>query len=142
MKTITLWQPWATLIAIGAKKYETRNWATNYRGLLAIHAAKRFQEDEKFLCTQYPFRESLVNAGYTKVSELPLGAIVAIVEVVGCWPTGGMQPDNPERAFGNFMPGRYAWELRLIKCLDKPIQARGAQGFWEWDAPANILDSA
>jgi hypothetical protein len=26
MKAITLWQPWASLIAIGAKKYETRSW--------------------------------------------------------------------------------------------------------------------
>ncbi len=28
MKAITLWQPWASLIAIGAKQYETRSWAT------------------------------------------------------------------------------------------------------------------
>lgn len=41
MKAITLWQPWASLIAIGAKKYETRSWKTNYRGPIAIHAAKK-----------------------------------------------------------------------------------------------------
>jgi len=40
MKALTLYQPWATLIAIGAKKVETRWWSTKYRGPLAIHAGK------------------------------------------------------------------------------------------------------
>ena len=39
MKAITLHQPWAQLVAIGAKTIETRSWSTNYRGQLAIHAA-------------------------------------------------------------------------------------------------------
>lgn len=26
MRAITLWQPWASLVAVGAKKYETRSW--------------------------------------------------------------------------------------------------------------------
>ncbi len=41
MKAITIWQPWASLIACGAKKFETRSWATNYRGPIAIHVAKK-----------------------------------------------------------------------------------------------------
>lgn len=41
MKALTLWQPWASLIALGVKTIETRGWSTNYRGPLAIHAAKR-----------------------------------------------------------------------------------------------------
>lgn len=39
VKTLTLLQPWASLVACGAKKIETRSWATKYRGPLAIHAA-------------------------------------------------------------------------------------------------------
>ncbi|TRU31740.1 MAG: ASCH domain-containing protein [Microcystis aeruginosa Ma_QC_B_20070730_S2] len=41
MKAISLWQPWASLVANGLKLYETRGWPTKYRGVLAIHAAKR-----------------------------------------------------------------------------------------------------
>lgn len=41
MKVITLWEPWASLIAVGAKMIETRSWNTNYRGRIAIHAAKK-----------------------------------------------------------------------------------------------------
>lgn len=42
MKAISLWQPWASLVAVGAKKIETRSWATKYRGSLAIHATKKW----------------------------------------------------------------------------------------------------
>jgi activating signal cointegrator 1 len=40
VKALTLHQPWASLIAVGAKRIETRNWATDYRGPLAIHASR------------------------------------------------------------------------------------------------------
>ena len=40
IKAISLWQPWASLIALGGKKIETRSWPTKYRGPLAIHASK------------------------------------------------------------------------------------------------------
>ena len=33
MKALCLHQPWAYLVAIGAKRYETRSWKTRYRGL-------------------------------------------------------------------------------------------------------------
>ena len=42
IKAITIYQPWASLKACGAKKFETRGWATNYRGPIAIHAAKQY----------------------------------------------------------------------------------------------------
>jgi len=41
MKAISLWQPWASLVACGAKRFETRSWPTRYRGPLLIHAAKK-----------------------------------------------------------------------------------------------------
>lgn len=41
MKALTLWQPWASLVALGVKTIETRSWSTSYRGPLAIHAAKK-----------------------------------------------------------------------------------------------------
>lgn len=41
---LTVWQPWATLIAIGAKPFEFRGWAAPkaYQGQrIAIHAGSR-----------------------------------------------------------------------------------------------------
>jgi hypothetical protein len=39
VKAITLYQPWAFLVAWGFKTLETRSWGTPYKGELAIHAA-------------------------------------------------------------------------------------------------------
>jgi len=41
IKAISLWQPWASAMALGFKKNETRHWATKYRGPLLIHAAQK-----------------------------------------------------------------------------------------------------
>ena len=48
MKAISLWQPWASLIACGAKPYETRSWAPPREligHVIAIHAAKKIDRD-------------------------------------------------------------------------------------------------
>lgn len=151
MKTLTLTQPWATLVAIGAKNIETRSWYTAYRGPLAIHAAKGFPKEARRLC-QYvdPFFTFLKNAGYTKPEDLPLGAIVATCELVGCDKFGpwidfpDKQPvrwakgkyffvlTDQERAFGDFSIGRFGLFLGSIKRLETPIPARGALGLWDF----------
>ena len=40
MHVLTLWHPWAGAMALGLKRIETRSWRTDYRGDVAIHAAK------------------------------------------------------------------------------------------------------
>lgn len=47
MKAISLWQPWASLIACGAKPFETRHWAPPRELIgqpIAIHAAKKIDK--------------------------------------------------------------------------------------------------
>ena len=130
MKVISLWQPWATLVAIGAREYETRSLSTRYRGLLAIHAAKRLDIVQKEYCLQDPFFAALTAANYT-VGTLPLGGIVAVVKLIEIVSTNRVTVSKKERAFGNYLSGRYAWKLEMVKCLDKPIPMNGAQGFFE-----------
>jgi activating signal cointegrator 1 len=59
MKALSLTQPWATLVAIGAKCIETRTWHTFYTGTVAIHASKGFPRDARVRCGQPPFIEHL-----------------------------------------------------------------------------------
>lgn len=127
MKAISLWQPWATLVAIGAKEYETRSWYTKYRGLLAIHAAKKWDDVQRAYCQQEPFLSAIGEHG------LPLGAIVAVVKLVDVQKTDAIAKSigKNERAFGNYLPDRYAWKLELVKRLEKPIPMNGAQGLFE-----------
>ncbi len=135
-----MWQPWASLVAVGAKKIETRGWATKFRGPLAIHAAKRqfggwdradrewllaaaeaFGVDPKRLCRY--------------IDELPRGAIVATCEIVACERVLIHPPADivrPELLFGNFDSGRYLWRLENVQRVDPPVPAKGMQGMWEW----------
>jgi hypothetical protein len=138
MKALTLTQPWASLVAIGAKQVETRSWSTRYRGLLAIHAAKMFTEDDFDLIKMPPFcnaMESILDlTNERKVYGLPLGCVIAICELVEITPIGKVfYISDQERAFGNYTPGRWAWILDDAVMLPKPLPARGMQGLWNWD---------
>jgi len=142
LKAITLHQPFATLVSIGAKKYETRTWAPeDYRGPLAIHAGKK--TDELPLFWDESFCEVLQPAGYEGPETLPLGAVVCIATLAECISTNHTQfpEDSPKDwlAFGDFGPDRWAWKLTNIKRLDPPIPARGYQNLWDWDAPPEVL---
>jgi len=139
MKSITISQPWATLIVLGAKHYETRTWETRHRGPLAIHAAKYFPEPQRDLCRQEPFRSILRRAGYHSWLDLPTGAVLGTVRISGCLPVEDMPPLDPdERALGDYYPGRWAWVLDAASELPVPVPCRGMRGIY--DIPADRLD--
>lgn len=149
MKTLTLWQPWASLVAGGAKTIETRSWGTDYRGPLAIHAAAQIPRSAKLLLDpgstahRNRFLEGLDAGGYPNAGwrcgrwlyvNLPLGCIVAICELWDCWQIEvDPNPSDQERAFGNFTPGRYIWMLRDVERILPPVPAKGRQRLWEWN---------
>lgn len=151
MKVLTLSQPWATLVAIGAKKIETRSWNTRYRGPLLIHAAAGLGPVGGVLglgaqCSVEPFWGVLHAADYMRSDMLPRGAIVAVAELVSVIPTeilnrqGSWIIDtdtwsmtDQERAFGDYTPGRYAWLLSDVQALPTPIPVKGQLGLWEYD---------
>src|SRR6266496_247116 len=89
MKAISLWQPWATLMALNFKKVETRIWETKYRGPLAIHAAQRVPFT--FLgASRYSleFQQELASVLGCRleqlpavVNDMPRGAVLCIVNL-------------------------------------------------------------
>ena len=91
MRILTLTQPWATLMAIGAKTIETRSWGTKYRGPVAIHASKGplGMDPEKDAEAWHLARVATVEAGYSSMESLPRGAIVGVFELDDCWPMVG-----------------------------------------------------
>ncbi|MCL5265514.1 MAG: ASCH domain-containing protein [Chloroflexi bacterium] len=132
MKALSLTQPWASLVAIGVKRIETRDWYTSYRGAIAIHASKGWTASDRALCNKEPFRRCL-KRGHLIVETLPLGAIVAVATIDQCSlirdPALLRISDN-ERAFGNFTKGRFAWFLKDVRPLRRPVPATGALGLW------------
>lgn len=126
MKAISLWQPWASAVALGLKRIETRHWFTAYRGPIAIHAAKRWTRDERELHAEE------VAAGHMP-AELPFGALVAVARLTAIRPTDQLAAEvtSDEYCWGNYAPGRFGWLLEDIQALPTPVQFRGLQGIFE-----------
>jgi hypothetical protein len=111
MQAISVWQPFATLLAAGKKSCETRHWPIRHRGPLLIHASKTWNADIAYVTANPLFRRTLKEIGYDIVADerrakaawgLPLGAIVGRVDVVACYQTErtdraapGSSPDMP-----------------------------------------------
>lgn len=134
MKALTLTQPWASLVAIGAKKIETRSWSTKYRGPLAIHAAKGFPKEAREVCGLPMFSANLFLGGYNGRDDLPLGMVVATCQLmeVQLITHPFDLPANQEITFGDYTIGRYMWYLADVRRLAVPVPAKGMLGLWEW----------
>jgi hypothetical protein len=70
MKALSVRQPWAWLLVHGPKDIENRNWYTNYRGWVMIHASKTFDR------SAYEELKKMVGLNLPAINEFPLGAIV------------------------------------------------------------------
>lgn len=131
MKALTLTQPWAQLVAIGAKKIETRSWSTNYRGWLAIHAGK----SKPAYARHYTHNsESIVDAfAGTRMTfyNMPRGVIVAVAQLIACRPILGDPETAGEKDFGDFTPGRFAWYLENVIVVDPVIPCQGTLGLFD-----------
>lgn len=155
LKAITLTQPYASLMAIGAKCVETRSWPPHSLrpgDRIAIHAGKGFAEGDAkdFVerCRAEPFRAALVAgffAGYFQKrppqpfypGDLPRGAVVALARFVKAIP--GDAPEiarlsELETAFGYYGRGRWGWLFEDVQAIE-PIPARGKLGIWTWEVP-------
>ena len=115
MKAFTLYQPYASLIACGAKRFETRGWYTHYRGKIAIHAGLK-KLSANYYIENYGFQELVifqksVNSALNfeprtddrdvdnpvlpeamtynyGISDLPYGAIIATADLTNCYDIG------------------------------------------------------
>ena len=137
MKTLSLLQPWATLVVMGVKQIETRSWSPAHRGPLLIHASKG--KAGEIFAHEQPFKKYIPD-----FSKLPFGYIigrVTLVDVVRIG-TGSLFHTNDEmmnrltmeeKAFGDYTDGRFAWMLQDAVEFKQPIGARGSLNLWEFD---------
>ncbi len=100
MKALTVRQPWASLLTIGAKRYITQSLDTKYRGPIAIHAgASMLQPKEDYTLWEHvltvmglPYSRSYMgrplymNRGRVLYPhQFPLGAVIATAELTQCY---------------------------------------------------------
>ena len=151
MKALTLWQPWASLIMIGAKPWEFRKWNFTDKPHLArlvdqrivIHAGARpvkkfelediiarIEEGESALVADIakPYIEKVLDGD----EKPPLAAALGTA-VIG----------RPQKSFDLFKHivadsdrldhQMYAWPASDVRPFERSIPASGAQGFWNWN---------
>jgi hypothetical protein len=115
MRAITIYQPWAHLIATGRKRIENRSWATAHRGPLLIHAGL-----SRRLLATHPD----VASGALDPAGLAFGAVVGIVDLFDCVPAAAV-------AGRTHAIGPWCWLLEDPIPLEPPVPLRGMQGLFD-----------
>lgn len=150
MKALTLHQPWASLVACGAKTIETRPQRCPYDLIgkqLAIHASKADPLSKLTFAGDRWIENALHTLKVDSLYKLPRGCVVCIVRVCSCTQVVNkslLSPyevvdDSTRRVpvddWGDFSVGRWLIHFhpdeRIV--LDPPVEARGMQGYWNWE---------
>lgn len=125
MNTIALWQPWATLMALGEKLYETRAWPTDLRGPVLVYATRKVSDPRigrfEDVFNQEPFRSTFARHGITRFSDLPLGALVSRHTLEACLNSDKAKSEIlatgriRELSFGDYSSGRFAFRMPVVE---------------------------
>lgn len=148
-KALTLWEPWASLIIIGAKPYEFRRWNFADKPHLArligqrivIHAGARKPRPDELRDILYRIEEGeSALAGQIAapfVNSILAGAPLPLSRALGTAIIG--EPKRSADLFEHIVADSdrldhqmYAWPMTDIRPFAAPIPAAGAQGFWNW----------
>lgn len=162
MMAITLWQPWASLLASGIKPSETRDWAPPrylWGERIAIHAAKRPISPRDAATWPMELHVAIARWRDQGGTEMPYGAVLATPRLVECGRVQGqtwLRSQVPEMdgryaecrlglgvptrlvrvdGLGDYSKGRWVWFFDDFEAFDEPIEARGYQKLWNWEPP-------
>jgi hypothetical protein len=113
MKALSIQQPWAWLIATGAKDIENRTWRTHYRGTVAIHASRWDNS-----------APDKIN-GIIIPEKLWIGCIVGFVDIVDC----------VTESKSKWFQGPHGFVLKNAREIE-PIECKGRLGIWT--IPENV----
>ena len=148
MKAISLWQPWATLVAMKLKTIETRThdrFKSLWGERIVIHAAKKFDEDalwEHHILEMIREKGGLLQAqNLVYASRMFAGKIVCTAMVMNTRWTPivfELREDWNKQALCE-VAGKYCLFLGDIKILKKPIPYKGRQGIFE--VPEELINA-
>ncbi|TDD31670.1 ASCH domain-containing protein [Actinomadura sp. KC06] len=132
---LTIWQPWAGVIADGYKPVENRYWMTNHTGLLAIHAAANSgtRDDQEHAIALAARLAGLPRSIVQRSMEVR-GAVVAVARLTGvCSKSLRMPYGRPlECDCGPWAcSGQRHFRLANVRALPEPVPCKGAQKLWQ-----------
>lgn len=129
MKALSIKQPWAWAILYGGKDIENREWSTNFRGTIAVHASKgttRGEYDGFYFAVREieGMRDAWLNL--PSFENLIRGAVLGTVEIVGC----------VKASTSPWFAGTYGFVLKNPQPFADPIPCKGQLGFWDFNEEA------
>lgn len=138
MKTLSIKQPWASLIMSGVKRVENRTWATTHRGSLLIHAGQAYDKAGAELLDG-------LGIGYLKPDAAPRGVILGQVDLIDIVDHRPGKVDD-QQTFLDCVEqhdiehdplafGPVCWIVTDPKPLTDPIEALGRLSLWNFDLP-------
>lgn len=122
VKVLSIREPYASLIKMKIKTIETRNFKTNYRGELYIHAS---------------LSKSNIDDELSKLVTPMYGKIICKCKLVDCvlmtenYIKEIKEKTPMEYKCGLYEVGRYAWILESVEEIDA-IEAKGKLGIWNF----------
>lgn len=120
MKALTIKQPWAWLICAGSKDIENRDWPTNFKGRIYVHAGKNPDlYAGEYIAERLNRLQSLELANYIRCG-MSFGAIIGEVDITGC----------VSKSESQWFVGKYGFTLANPVLYAKPIPYRGQLGFF------------
>ncbi|MEI6418271.1 MAG: hypothetical protein WCO82_04310 [Sphingomonadales bacterium] len=150
MRALTIWQPWASLIIIGAKPFEWRRWRAPAWAVdqdIVIHAGSRrvvMDEIEELI---FNLEHDPQTSGLDAALALPLlrdvskgkltlptaaglgtaqlGPARLASEIAASGSLGFIDSDRVDEAV-------WGWPLTNIQPWAAPMPMKGHQGFWHW----------
>jgi len=151
---LTIWPPFAALMAAGIKTLETRRRSTNFRGEFYIHAAKAMPPTvyvDYYIGREY-FRE-IVN----EFLHIERDRVLSRLDFIHAWPSGvivgkGIITDSGrsnrfkidfetdgrlvewerESALGDHGAGSWAWSVKDAERIPQSAPIKGVQNpFWK-----------
>lgn len=135
MKVLSMWDPWATLLCLEEKRYETRSWSLKHFGWHLIHVSQKIDWDS---VEQPQFKSVLRKHFGNQIGEgleRTRGHIIGAAYFKACYHTEHIRDriSAQERAFGDYGDGRFAWEIAKAVRFLHPRPAKGALYLWPFD---------
>lgn len=143
MKAITILQPFAQLIVAdeadlpaghAPKRVENRNWPTEVRGHVLIHAGRSSVMLAGWNCAGYPLEFGMIVGSaflYDCVSVNVLRPGDEVLTPLQAAIQRSQFRENPWLRDHVHVVGRFCWILREVRRFTEPLPWKGQQGFFE-----------
>lgn len=153
MKSLSIKQPWCSLIAMGAKPVENRSRNTNYRGRIYLHSSGQPMKGEVYNIIGLDRWESLNKQQKVATWEsMKLnGAIIGEANIIDCVRGHTSIWADHKTLVSRKINGEiqlveapcYQWVLSDVVMYEQPIlSVKGMLGLWNYERPFEVVGRA